>query len=157
MPYPYRPIGGSILKDSLEFIEELEPTKSDRFLLMIEKGPDPPLKVEKVVLYQRKRSLVAYLEQGEPYELLLGGKLGPIPSYELARYRDSIPDEVPLLGAGAPVPIDTPKGARKGSFYWIWGSIIVAVLVLALFTYRMIRERSEKDQDPPSSLPPSSS
>ncbi|MFB6257654.1 MAG: hypothetical protein ABEH38_03090 [Flavobacteriales bacterium] len=145
LPYPYEDIGGGTFSQPVEELKQIEPRQSTHRILILEKGPDPPLKVQKVRLFQRKRAVIAHLEQGKDYELLLGGALKAAPDYELDRFSQRIPQDIPVLHAGKAVKID--KDQREWRALWIWAAIIVAALVLTAFSFRMVQERSEK-KDP---------
>ncbi len=140
-PIPYHPIGGAVLSDTLETLEELKGGKAAELLLIITNDAGPPLKVKEIRLFQERRLLVAYLEKGKAYHLKLGGAGEELPAYDLQHYKERIPKDPPLLQAGPPQMIRAAKTAKgERSPLWIWLSVLVSMLVLGAFSYRSVKE-----------------
>ncbi len=157
-PFAYDPIGGTVLSDTIGKIENLDPCRTDHLLLSIEKGPDPPLKLNAIRLFQRRRSILAHLEKGKSYRLYLGGDLQDAPSYELRNYRDRIPEKVPQLGYGeikrlSPSSEHKKKENERRDLVWIWGAIVLAILLIGAITIRMVMDEGRKKGNANSSLP----
>lgn len=141
-----RVMGDEILNDTSGAIEDIRNEKSKRFLLSIEKGPDPPLKIQEIRLFQRKRFMIAHLEKGKDYELRMGGALQEAPEYEIREYRDRIPKALPLLNSKGPLRIEQKNDAKdeKGALIWVWITLILAIVLIGTFTYRMVENRNKE-------------
>jgi hypothetical protein len=140
VPYAMKPIGSGVLSDTQEVLTSLQPVRSQDFQLRIEKGPDPPLKVHKIRLFQKKRFLIAHFEKGHAYQLRLGGDLEPAPDYELKDYRDRIPNELPFLEADAPKRLAASSSDRNGKrgLIGVWIVLILSIVLIGTLTVRMV-------------------
>ena len=96
--------------------------------------------------------MLAYLEAGKAYQLLTGDTSAKAPSYDLKFFTDSarnralkITHEAVVNNAlyVAPAPV-AKQGAAKT--YLIWGSILTALLLLTLLTWKMAGEVKKRGQ-----------
>jgi len=111
-------------------------------------GDNPPLKIRTVSTTQATRQLLAYLEGGKQYFLLLTAPDAAAPQYELQGFRDSIPDIVPELTVGrvteAPATPITARGDQPGNKLWIWISLVTVLAILGFFTMRLVKDMKEE-------------
>jgi hypothetical protein len=66
--------------------------KSKVFYILIENRDNPPLKIDSITTGQVKRRVIAQLEKGISYSLLLDNSQATAPNYDLQHFRDRIPD-----------------------------------------------------------------
>lgn len=126
-----------------EAVLYLPEIKLDNLILEIENGDNPPLKVDEIKFYQVNRYLVAWLEQGETYKIAFGEDDMPVPNYDLANFRDSIPALLTSVQPGAVQPILSAEEESTTIFttkLFIWVAIAVVIVVLGLMSIRMMRE-----------------
>ncbi len=123
--------------------------KAQAILLVIENKDNPPLKIEQVTTRQEQLYLVAWLDRGRQYSLLAASEKALTPAYDLSRFTDSIPTQVPVLSLGVlsafsheTLPV---AQKQKEGFPWLWTIIIVSVFGLSLLTYRLMREVKRGD------------
>jgi hypothetical protein len=113
-------------------------------LLKIYNGDNPPLKVVSLETAQEEKKTVAYMEKDEQYRLLLNDPSSSSPDYDLAQFKDSIPQgisSVAVLSIVAAEKIEKSKG-ENSTYLWI---IIALVLVaLSYFTWNLTKEVSKK-------------
>ena len=77
-------------------IFELHRSRAPVFFIVIKNADNPPLKIEKVFIQQQTISLVAYLEKGKKYSLIMGDPNAPLADYDLQIFKDSIANLRPL-------------------------------------------------------------
>lgn len=118
--------------------------KSNHIQLEIANGDNHPLDIGEIKLFQKDRSITAYLEAGKSYKLLTGDKNAKTPEYDLRFFADSIRDLVPEINHG-PVMKNIAFGVqpvivKRDYSILIWAAIIIALLVLSLLTWKMVGE-----------------
>jgi Protein of unknown function (DUF3999) len=121
------------------------------FLVIIDNGDNESLKVTSIKPFQTTRYLVSYLKKGNAYTLSLGNKKAILPQYDLDSFRDSIPA---MLTEIKPVKFEfikkqDAKPAVKESWFksklWIWSALAAVLVLLALISYRMIKDMERKE------------
>ncbi len=120
-------------------------SNAGQFYLKLYNGDNPPLKVLQVYSQQQKKQLVAWLEAGETYQLLLTNPKAKKPDYELQGFIDSIPESMPVVEVSAPVIKSTSETKKLfNPNLLLWPAIIVVLIVLAALTFRLTREIKKK-------------
>lgn len=115
--------------------------KTQNFLIVIENGDNPALKVNTVTTQCRKQELVAYLEKAKQYSLVGGNDSVGSPNYDLSFFRDSIPSQLTTLEHGKIIANNQQAvAATSNKNWWIWPAVILMVIVLALLTYRLMND-----------------
>lgn len=121
------------------------------FLITIDNGDNESLKITSVQAFQSTRYLVSYLEKDKVYALSIGNKKATLPEYDLDSFRDSIPA---VLNEIKPVVInfikkEEVKAAVKETWFksklWIWSALAAVLVLLALISYRMIKDMEKKE------------
>ena len=135
---PGKVLGSFKLLSALPPIFELPRNNIGLFFILIKNADNPPLKIEKVITQQQPFSLVAYLEQGKRYELLLGDSLASPADYDLQAFKDSI-DFIRSLNYRNihTIKRDIAEKPSTNKNYWIWPLVIFAGIVLSFLTYRL--------------------
>ena len=84
-------------------------------------------------------------------DILVPSRIAQIPNYDLSRLNIKLSDSTPFLSfkkinAFKETPVITP--VKKNNNWILWTSIIAALLILLLFTKKMIKEVDKrKDND----------
>lgn len=118
--------------------------------ITIENQDNPPLKVISASAYQLSQSLMTYLETGKSYHLAFGDSTAKQPDYDLRFFTDSLNKNLKIAGLGE-ITANTdhkPTSPQKSDFnftYLMWGAIIIIILALAFFTYKMANEVKAKN------------
>lgn len=121
------------------------PTLQDNaFLIKIYNGDNPPLKLTSAQSAQEEKHVVAFLEAGKQYTLLLGDNKAPAPEYDLANFKNSIPANPPSVLATSVMAVDTTPHSNSRSAI-LWTIIAAVLLVLGWFTWRLTKEVSNKN------------
>jgi hypothetical protein len=113
--------------------------KSAIFYLLIENGDNPPLKIASISTEQINRRVIAQLEKGKTYSLLLDNPAATAPDYDLQHFRERITDIIPIkiqsiIALPQPETVAAKKQADK---WWIWPVIILVVLLLAILAWKL--------------------
>jgi len=124
------------------------PTFNDTsWLIKIYNGDNPPLKINFIALEQKTQSIIAYLQAGHTYHLLLHDPAAIKPVYDLEQFKDSIPGILPQLEIASFEKIDNKSSAAENKFFissaWLWPLIMVVLATLGFITYRLTKEMNK--------------
>lgn len=122
---------------------------SARYLtIIIENDDNQALKIGKIESFKHPIVLTGRFEQSGDYFLCYGNENASYPNYDIAYFKDRIPTNlseltyeiIPLVQENEPV-----KTASKPiSQLWLWGIIGAVVLLLLVFTLKMINSKSSE-------------
>lgn len=124
-------------------------TKANTFYLVVHNDDNLPLKITVVKTALRYRVLTAYLEQGSGYQLITDNPNVAAPVYDLAKLKDSLPTNIPLLGMDSILTANslTPTATianKQSNKYLLWGSLALALLGLLYFTIKLTKEVNKR-------------
>ncbi len=116
--------------------------------LKIQNNDNQALKIKSVKLFQLNTYLTARLENNFTYHLEFGNTKVAAPVYDLPYFKDSIPDNLPVLNITGieknPLPKTKEKKGIKKIHIWI---ILVAVIaLLGILSIKMIRDIRPKNK-----------
>lgn len=116
--------------------------QTDALIIEIENGDNPPLQIERVQAGQLNRSMLAYLEKGVDYSLLVGDSSLTAPQYDLAYFADSVNNVLDTISPQAPQKLEKPVQNRSGnnSSILLWIVVISLLALLLVFTGRLTKE-----------------
>ena len=122
--------------------------KSRIFYLLIENGDNPPLKIDSISTGQKKRGVIAQLEMGREYSLLLDNPHAIAPDYDLQHFKDRIPDNVALkiksiTALPQPETVSVKKNIDK---WWIWPAIILVIILLAILAWKLTKDIKKNNE-----------
>ena len=124
---------------------ELPRQRVEELTLIIANEDNQPLEIADVEVLQLNRYLVANLNASENYTLRFGNAAATAPAYDLQFFRDSIPNELPLLTVtDVRVAEEPQKLGDSVSKAWIWGAISVVVAGLSYMTVRLLNEMNRE-------------
>ncbi len=123
---------------------DLPLTYASNLELVIDDGDSPPLKIDAVKAYQVQRFLIAWLEGGKSYNVLVHDKSMRAPVYDLELFRDQVPEETAVI---KPAELVKPVRVQSGddpffSSGAMWAAIILIIGILAFYSYRMVQHSS---------------
>jgi len=114
------------------------------FVLEIENEDNPSLEVASIEVSQLHRYMVAWLKKGDAYDLKFGEERMRAPNYDLVNFKDSIPQQIPILQVGPLRRIEVSSPAESNSIFnskaLIWVAIAVVIGVLGFMAVKMTRE-----------------
>lgn len=121
----------------------LMPARLDTFELRIDNGDDRPLRIRSVKAQCRERMLLARLEPGMAYRLVVGDEQIAPPQYDMAHFADELPSPLGTVLHGAIERLPEPEAVRPRfdpSRMWVWAAIIALVLGMGWMAMRMLRK-----------------
>jgi hypothetical protein len=122
--------------------------KNKIFFLLIENKDNPPLRINEITTTQENRQIIAYLEKGKEYHLLLDAPEADLPDYDLQNFRNLIPRALPVLSPGKITLLTNDYHnpvKQKNTKWWIWPAIGITILLLSWLTWGLtIDMRSRK-------------
>ncbi len=114
--------------------------------VVIQNHNDVPLKFQYANGYVTNYQMKAELDPDFKYFLVYGKKDDKAPFYDAVYFRDKIPEVV-----FPAVVLEEQKIIYKPPFIpvfieklWVWIGMVVVILVLSFFSWRMVREESGK-------------
>jgi hypothetical protein len=116
------------------------------FTIKIYNDDNPPLEITGISTGQMEEKIITWLEAGKSYHLEMNdAKVNP-PHYDLISFKDSIPGKLQEIGFSditlKPLAVSESKSGFKS--FWLWPSLILVILVLGLFTYRLTNDVAKK-------------
>jgi hypothetical protein len=131
----------------LEF-ENSEDTRGTDFVITIQNEDNPPLNLNAVEAFQRKRYLTAWLSVNESYTLRIESPTMTAPHYDLHHFKDSIPTQrtqlIPLDFQPFQKPAEVLTPTIFTTKHFIWATIIIVGMLLTYTAVRMARELGSK-------------
>jgi hypothetical protein len=120
--------------------------KSKTFYLLIENGDNPSLKIDSITTAQKKRLVIAQLEKGRSYSLLLDNKQATAPDYDLQHFRDRIPGNsvINIKNIIALPQPETVAEKKQPDKWWIWPAIILVISLLAILAWKLTSDMRTK-------------
>ena len=123
--------------------------KDSSWTIKIMNGDNPPLEIKSVTTGQEIKKAIAYLEAGKNYGLKLTNDGAQPLQYDLQNFKDSVPFIVPELKISNIETIANLKQPTDKSIFskrWIWPVIILVLLILSFFTWRLASEVGKRNQ-----------
>jgi hypothetical protein len=125
---------------TLEF--NLPVSNATQFFLLIHNGDNLPLKADELVTWNTLHFVSAYLEKENRYKLIMDNSAAVVPDYDLSKLNIHIPDSTAFLSFQTITPFNKPviTIVKKNNNWILWIAIIAALIILLLFTRKMIQE-----------------
>lgn len=113
--------------------------------IIIENQDNVPLQIDSIQVKGYVHEIVARFTSPGTYFLTYGNPLEYAPNYDIQRFLDQIPANLKTLQLGNEQFIKKEtKEAGKPLFqnpYWLWGVMILIILLLGWFSLKMIRQK----------------
>lgn len=122
---------------------ELSGVKATQLQLVVHNGDNPPLTIDSVATSGRQQALIAHLQKGTDYRIAAGSESLSFPDYDLAHFRDSIPQQLPLLLHGNITAYETAASAKR--FNWLWPSILLMLVLLGTLTFKLANDVKRRE------------
>ncbi|HNU08031.1 MAG TPA: DUF3999 family protein [Pyrinomonadaceae bacterium] len=115
---------------------------ADKLRISVSNQDNPPLTFESFEIAGTTYELVAQFPESAKYILLYSKPDTPKPQYDLANFKDKVPDGLPELTLGPQQINDdySPAGSPVSSPIWLWPVMIVAIAIMGFFAFRMLRK-----------------
>ena len=119
--------------------------KVTELLMIIENNDNPALEIDTIKAFQLNRFFTAWLKKGERYTIKIGNPDLKSPTYDLAFFKDKIPDEPALLSIETVTLFKGMELASADHFLdnqlLIWIAIILVIIVLGFMSVRLVKEK----------------
>jgi len=118
-------------------------TREKSFVIVIENGDNPPLKVASVNLFAQKQYLFCFLQRGYSYKLLLGDSTLQAPSYDIKSFFESMSMNNAEIKYTGIVPIESKVEEKKPDSKdskLLWAMIITSIALLGWFSFRLLKD-----------------
>jgi hypothetical protein len=135
--------------DHFKGVKFSETVQQKTSYLLVDNEDNPPLIFNSVTLHQKNTILVAELEAGKQYYLLLSDSAAISPKYDLDRFSERIeaeklsPVQYQSIIAN---PAVINKTKETFSQRWIWPVIITVISLLAFLTWKLTAEMKRKGE-----------
>jgi hypothetical protein len=127
--------------------EALVPALKVKELVLIIKNEDnPPIRITNLQAYQLNRYVIAWLEKENEYNIKVGAEDFREPVYDIGFFKDSIPENAPVIHAGPIIALSTSRENNASSFFtsklFIWSALIIVISILGFMSLKLVRETS---------------
>jgi hypothetical protein len=132
-------------------IVHLPAIKAQELMITIDNENNPALAVATVKANQLNRYLIAWLKKDEAYTMKFGPDELAMPGYDLAFFRDSIPDNPGLLAIGPITSVKKIETVETSPTIFtnrniVWVAIVLVVGVLGFMSLRMAKDAAGKKE-----------
>lgn len=154
MDSTYQYIYGTLFTGTLSSLEgrvfNFSSTIINNARIVIYNGNNQPLDYSSIKLFSYRHELVARFTEPATYFLVYGNKRATKPNYDISLFENNIPKNLDSLKLGdeevsaQAVFINKEQEPLFKNKIWLWGLLIVIILLLAWFTFRMMSKAQEE-------------
>lgn len=116
------------------------------YKLEIGNGNNPPLRIKRLTPYRYEYILKARFDNvGNSYMEI--ANYGSKPYYDIEKFKERIPKEMNNMKIGKRIEEETVEEDTEPLFSnvnWLWGIILLAVMVIGFFSLRMLKDEVKK-------------
>lgn len=120
----------------------------DDLYLLIENEDNPSIQLKSAEVKHLSQYLVANLKDGTEYSLSFGDNKKDRPRYDIDYFKNSISDDVPVIGMKEITKIDVEKKKLEDFFQqktWIWLGLGIAGIVMVFISLNMLKEMKNEE------------
>jgi hypothetical protein len=134
-------LAGGVVSSLEPFALPMSGVRTPKLKLRIINRSDQPLPVDRALAMRYRRVLVAELEAGTAYALAYGKDDDARPVYDLQYFADKVPSRAESVVPGKEAVVREEAGRRPffEQSLWIWGAMVVIMVLLAFFSIRMLK------------------
>ncbi|GAK96718.1 hypothetical protein JCM19294_1027 [Nonlabens tegetincola] len=145
--YQYATLVTGVLDSSSDNTYTFPATTCKKMRLNIYNGNNEPLHVDSFNVSGFRDYLLARFTKEADFFLVYGKENDQLPSYDIEKFKDNIPEELTSLSLGEEILIipNQPMVEEKGLFenkLWLWILMILAIVIMGGFTLKMLRSES---------------
>lgn len=123
-----------------------------QMMIVIDNGDNPPLKISEIEVKTYENGIVFKAEKSGDYILTYGNQqIIDRPNYDIETFEEKISrekkDTVSLSNEMIMKQVDNRSKPLMESDYWLSGIMIVLILFLGYFSYKMITKKSESEEN----------
>lgn len=143
--YRYKNLASGTLNSLEENSFKFSSTITKQLKITIKNNDNEPVNVNSVSVKGDTYKLITRFSNPASYMLVYGNETASKPRYDIDKFSTSIPNEIKSLTLGNEEiikKIEQPKvAALFENQYWLWGIIIVIIVLLGGFTLKMMQKR----------------
>lgn len=143
--YIYHALASGILNSLDSNGVKFNSTIVQKLKIEIHNADNQPLHINGIGVRGSVHQLLARFTPGVSYYLVYGNKNASAPDYDLNFFADKIPEFVSQLSVGSEKDLRQLQQNETSPLFvdqrWMWGIIIVSVLLLGWFSLKMIRDK----------------
>jgi hypothetical protein len=139
----YRYCTSGIVSSFEESVFNFEPVISNEFLVTVENHDNFPVNPIDVTLSGPIYYLIArFPSTSDDTYLYYGNPMANKPNYDISKFIASSPDSIAGLKVGEEelMVVNKPILPLIADKRWLWGTIIVMMLILGWFSFKMLRK-----------------
>jgi hypothetical protein len=146
----YPPLREMVLMSGQDNKFLCESIRDRKFYLTIENEDNPPLKIIKIDVFQRKHFLTAYFPTSGTYTIKFGNTHLKSPLYDIKHFTKKIPDSISIIKIlnVQKKKLKTIEPVEMQAWFqspaWIWSAIGAVILMLGFMSYKMIQELNKE-------------
>jgi hypothetical protein len=110
---------------------------------------NPPLDIASITTAQDEEQIIAWLDSGKSYQLDMMSADAQPPRYDLVNFKDSIPEKIKQIGVSHIVYVPALRTIPPNDLFkmsWLWVTLGIVLIVLALFTIRLTKEVGKRER-----------
>lgn len=143
--YNYRTLATGTLNSFEENEFRFESTILSKLRIVVENQDNQPLQLDSVEARGYVYELWARFSAPAAYYLCYGNPKAAKPQYDIDRFSDKIPQPLPAVELGVEQSIDQKAEQEQIPLFlqksWLWVIMVLIILVLGLFSFRMMRTK----------------
>lgn len=137
----YRTLGNGTLNSIDDNSFEVNTRIVQNIKVIIENNDNQPLTITSIEAKGYAHQLSARFNKPATYYLTYSNQNARKPNYDITRFQENIPEKLSPLSLGSPVAIKGRNIEQQSPLFknekWLWAIMIVVILVLGLFTFKM--------------------
>jgi hypothetical protein len=144
----YNPILSFKISSSGSNTFDIKKIKAKTFYVIIDNKDNPPLKINSISTEQERNIIITYLDKNKSYSLFAGDENAVKPEYNLENFKDSIPPNIDVTNVSPFTAIESAKVTKPkntNNKWWLWPSIIGAILMLAFLSWKLLGDMKKTD------------
>ena len=118
--------------------------RAAQFRLVIDNQDNAPIKIAAASFKGHPTELVARFDAPADYSLYYGNKRVKRPKYDIASFRNTIPQNLKNLNLGSPQRLENPGETKVEALFtnklWLYALMAVIIFVVGGFTLKMMKE-----------------
>ena len=146
--YTYKTLVAGILTSIEDQEFGFRSTIMKKLHLLINNHDNEPLKIKSFEVSGYNYELIARFNQNAEYWLVYGSDEARNPRYDIAHFKDQIPEILSSVQLGDELAIPDNEVEKETGFFknraWLWGMLILIITILGYFSGKLIRKELSK-------------
>ncbi|UGS24045.1 hypothetical protein [Flavobacterium channae] len=119
------------------------------FIIEIDNQDNPTLEIEKIQLFQTPKYVLANLNEGENYEIIVSKDFTK-PNYDIVNFIPNSDEMLDVIAIDNFKPIETVSKQEKPKPFWqtqwfLWTAIVIAGIIIGYFALGLLKDVEKKN------------